>query len=156
MPVKNTAVEDDGDELDFELITNAKQMLPPKPPRKEPVVLTELGKNARDRYQGYLMWELTQGEFNDYQRSNKVLDNNGYEQGVDFSHSEIKLLSFCARDANGNRIWSTPEKAVEQLKKYGRATIEKMLAAANKANSISVASAEGNSEETESGSSSSS
>jgi hypothetical protein len=139
------------DAIDFELVTNAGQLATPPPLSRERVVLswkTTSGKSA-----AMYVSELTALEFGEYQESMRVYEGGGVV-GVSMRHDDLRFLSYVCRDAHGNRIWQTTDAAIEQLGRYGRASITSLLAAANRVNRADEdpASAEGNSEPTRTGS----
>ena len=137
------------EELDFDLVTSARQMAPPPALRKKKVNLAELR-------QGFLVWELTAGGWEEFRESGRVYDADGVVKTYKLDGEDFRWLAFTMRDPNGNRLWPDPKTAEEQLKLYGRAIISQLVAAANEVNSANVASAEGNSDETQSDSSPSS
>lgn len=143
-----TDVEDD---LDFELVTSARQLAPPPPLRREPVTLedwkTVSGKSAR-----FLVWELTAGDWATFMESGRTYNKDGAFKSYDTQGEDIRFVAFTARDQHGNRLWNRVEDAKAQLEPLGKATLNLLLEAANKVNSAKPASAEGNSDETTSGS----
>jgi hypothetical protein len=136
------------DDDDFELITSARQLAPPPPLRKEAVTLKEWkttsGKPAR-----LLVWELTGADYSEFIESGWTY-KDGVRKKYDNKDEDIRFLAFTIRDHNGNRIWHSPDAAKGQLGHIGKATLNLLLNAANKVNTPPDASAEGNSEETQS------
>lgn len=140
------------DDIDFELVTNANQLAPPPPLTRERVVLPDW-KTTSGKAVGFLAWELTALEWGEFQETSRVYRNGDFA-GISLVNEDLRYLSFTLRDANGNRLWSTPEAAVAQLGCYGKASITLLVAASNRVNSKNAdqASAEGNSEPTPTGS----
>jgi hypothetical protein len=141
-------------EVDYEVVTNASQLDAPPPLLKELVVLPEW-KTRNGKASAFWVWELTAAEHGEYAVSDRVFDENGQVIRFKRTGNDLRFLSYCVRDASGNRLWNTLEKAETELGKRGKSGINKLTAVANKLNyegassaDEAVASAEGNSEET--------
>lgn len=143
---KNSPKTDD-DDLDFELVTSARQLAPPPPLRKEKVTLAEWkttsGKAAR-----FLAWELTAADWADFMDSGRIYDKDGLLKRYDSKDEDVRFLAFTLRDQHGNRLWNKIEDAKAQLGQVGKASLNLLLNAANTVNSAKPGSAEGNSGET--------
>lgn len=139
------------DELEFELVTSIRQLAAAPSLRKEPVTLadwkTVSGKAAR-----FLVWELTAADYAEFLESGRIY-KDGVLKRYETKTEDVRFLAFTIRDQHGNRLWNTTEAANAQLGNLGKATLNLLLNAANAVNTASPASAEGNSEETPSGSS---
>jgi hypothetical protein len=137
---------DEDEDLDFELVTSARQLAPPPPLRKEKVTLTEWkttsGKPAR-----FLLWELTAAQFAEFMESGRIYKDGVFKR-YDTKDEDLRFLAFTIRDHNGNRLWNTVDAAKGQLGHLGKASLNLLLNAANAANSPKEAAEEGNSEET--------
>lgn len=149
MVVKKVVEDDDGD---FELVTSARQLAPPPDLRKEKITVTDWlttsGKPAR-----FLVWELTGSDWADFMDSGRVYTKDGAFKRYDNKDEDIRFLAYTLRDQHGNRLWPTVDAAKGQLGHIGRASVLMLLNASNRVNSAKAASAEGNSETTESDSS---
>jgi len=150
-PKKEPQSVPDDDDVDYELVTNARQLAPPPALRKEPVIVadwkTVSGKAAR-----FLVWELTAADYAEFLESGRVY-KDGVLKRYDVKDEDIRLLAFTVRDQHGNRLWNTVEAAKSQLGALGKASLNLLLNAANEVNSAKPGSAEGNSDETPSDSS---
>lgn len=136
------------DDIDFELITNAAQLAPPPPLRRERVVLPDW-KTTSGKAVGFYVYELTALGYSDFQDGLRTWDG-ATVTAVDVKHQDLHFLAATVRDANGNRIWPDAKAAIAQLGRYGRSSIERLLVAANRVNGedVTPADAEGNSEPT--------
>lgn len=134
------------EELDFELVTSARQLGPPPALRKEPVTVadwkTTSGKAAR-----FLVWELTAADYSDFVESGRSYNPDGSLKRYDNSTEDVRFLAATLRDQHGNRLWSKTEDAKAQLGKLGKGSINLLMAAANRMNSPKEAAKAGNSEE---------
>jgi hypothetical protein len=135
---------DTDDDLDFEIVTNASQMAPPLPLRRERVILRNVHTTAK-KLAAIWQYELNALDHNLFQETGRVYVN-GDLQGVTMKNNILRFLAFTSRDPNGNRLWQTVEEAIAQLGKYGKTDIDLLLDAANRVNSPNPASAEKNSE----------
>lgn len=135
------------DELEFELITSARQLAPAPDLRKEVVTvsewLTTSGKPAR-----FMVWELTGAEWAEFMESGREYTKEGVFKRYDSKDEDMRFLAHTIRDQHRNRIWQSVDAANGQLGHLGRTSLLQLLSAANLANSPKAASAEGNSEET--------
>lgn len=139
---------------EYAVLTNAGQLAEPEPLNKELVVVPGW-KNRKGNQVAVWVWELSAAEHGEYAVSDRVFDENGQVVRFKRTGHDLRFLSYCIRDANGNRIWNTLEKAEAELGRRGKSAINKLTAVANKLNyegadseDKAVASAEGNSEET--------
>jgi hypothetical protein len=140
------------DDVDFEIVTSARQLGPPPALRRELVVLPEI-RTTSGKATALYEYELSAKDFSAYQETSRVYVAGEF-RSVTFKDEEIRFLAFTTRDENGNRLWHSTDAAIAQLGMYGRTSLQKLVAAANRVNSASVSSAEGNSGETPSDSSS--
>lgn len=126
-------------------ITNASQLAPPPPLKREPVGNVP-GLTAMDGTPARLFaQELNAYDFGEYQAS--LRDDNGDLTNKTYSHNNLKFLSYTIVDARGNRLWHTEKAAIEQLGRYGQSIISKLFEAAVKVNAAdegAVDRAEGN------------
>lgn len=144
------------DDIDFELITNASQLAPPPPLAKERVVMPDW-RTTSGKAAAFYEWELTALDYTNFQEGMRTWENGvrgGRVTAVDVTHQDFHFLAATTRDANGNRIWHDAKAAIAQLGQFGQASIDKLLAAAQRVNrgNVAPADAEGNSEPTPSGS----
>jgi len=103
----------------------------------------------------YVMHELSTGEHDDFDRSDKVYDKFGQVVRLKVGSKQYEFLARCTRDGDGQRVWQNAEACEKRLKPLGKSITNKMVTAANKANygddnttpDEAVADAEGNSEE---------
>lgn len=139
------------DDLEFEWITNTKQLAPPPALRKEPVTLVEWkttsGKAAR-----FLVWELTASDYAEFLETGRVYKDGSLKR-YDVKDEDTRLLAYVIRDQHGNRIWNKVEDAKAQLGGLGRASLTKLLNMANEVNSARSVDTPGNSDGTPSDSS---
>lgn len=137
----------DEDELDFELVTNARELGPPPTLRKERVIVpdwpTQSGKPA-----AFLVWELTALDYADFSDSGWTYKDR---QRVRYNskHEDIRFLAHTLRDSGGNRLWEDIEDAKRALGRVGKGSINLLLAAANRMNSPKEEAKQGNSESAE-------
>lgn len=143
----NKDKDTNGAELDFELITNFKQLAPPPPLRKEKVVLADV-KTVRGKPAGFFCWELSALDYSEFQETTRVYVNGSLDS-ISLKNEDMKYLAYTVRDANNNRIWNTVEEAIAQLGQFGRSVTNQLVAASNRVNSSNYTSAEGNSEKTQ-------
>lgn len=138
----------DAEELDFELVTNARMLGNPPPLRKEAVTVpdwpTQSGKAAR-----FLAWEMTANEFGEYQDAGWVY-KNGVRTRFNDKDTDIRFLSYTLRDQHGHRLWGKLADAQAQLGKLGKSSLGALVAASNRVNSPKDEGTEGNSEEIQS------
>lgn len=138
------------DEVEFELITSARQLAAPPALRKEEVKVadwpTTSGKGAR-----FLIWELTAADWSDFMESGRVYSKDGNFLRYDSKEEDMRFLAYTIRDQHGNRIWPTIPAASGILGNVGKAVVNVLLQASNRVNS--ARSAEGNSVGTQSDSS---
>lgn len=139
-------MSDADDDLDFELVTSAKQLSAAPPLRSETVTLkdwkTQSGKAAR-----FKVWELTAATYADFLESGRVY-KDGTLKRYDVKDEDIRLLAYTVGDQHGNRLWNTVEAAKAQLGPLGKANLDVLLKAANGVNSVQQADTEGNSDGT--------
>lgn len=138
----------DADELDFELVTNARQLAAAPPLRNEAVVvpewMTTSGKVAR-----LMVWELTALDYADFMEEGRTY-KDGVVVSYDARREDLRFLAWCVRDQHNNRIWAKSEEAFPVLGPLGRTTLNVLMSAANRVNSAKAASTGGNSPETQS------
>lgn len=124
---------DEGDELDFELVTSSRMLAPAPALRKEAVTIkdwpTISGKAAR-----FLLWELTAADYADFLESGRVY-KDGVLRRYDTKDEDFRFLSWTTRDANNNRIWPSLEAAKLQLGAIGKSSMNLLMSAANRINS---------------------
>jgi len=143
----STDTDDDG-ELDFELVTSARQLAAAPPLRREAVTvpewMTTSGKTAR-----LMVWELTALDYGDF-----IEEGRTYKDGAivsyDSRREDVRFLAWCVRDQHNNRLWAKSEEAFPVLGQLGRTTLNVLMAAANRCNQAKAASTGGNSPETQS------
>ena len=142
----------ESDDVEFELITSAKQFVEPPKLRKLPVTLTpnewptRSGKGAR-----LFMHELKAGAFFDFQDEGWTY-KDGVRQSYDSRNEDYRFLAYVAGDAHGTRLWPSWRDARDQLERIGRSTFVKLMKVANEVNNEREEATEGNSEEIQSGS----
>jgi hypothetical protein len=145
MAVKAAEKKDDT-EVEYELITSARQLASPPALRKEEVKVpdwpTTSGKGAR-----FLVWEMTAADWAEFMEAGRVYSKEGNFLRYDTKDEDMRFLAYSIRDQHGNRIWPTVPAASGVLGSVGKAVVNLLLTAANKVNR--ARSAEGNSEETQ-------
>lgn len=152
MSVAKKATEETSvDEPEFELITSSRQLAAPPELRKEKVILADWLTNS-GKPAAFLEWELTAADWAEFMESGRVYTKDGAFRRYDNKDEDVRFLAFTTRDQHNNRIWPTVDAAKAQLGHLGRADLLLLMAAANRMNRAKDASAEGNSEETESAS----
>lgn len=138
--------DDDGDELDFELVTSARMLAPAPSLRHEKVILKEWlttsGKPAC-----FLVWEQTAADYAEFLESGRVY-KDGVLRRYDTKDEDFRFLSYVIRDSHNNRLWHSFEAAKLQLGAIGKSSLGVLMAAANRVNNERPGSAEGNSETT--------
>lgn len=103
----------------------------------------------------YVMHELSTGDHDDFDRSDKVYDK--FNQVIRLKPPGSRQYEFLARttrDGDGQRVWPTAEACEKRLKPLGKSITNAMVTAANRVNygddnstpDEAVADAEGNSE----------
>jgi hypothetical protein len=136
-------MSDADDDLDFELVTSAKQLAAAPPLRHEKVTVadwkTTSGKAAR-----FLVWELTAAVYAEFLESGRIYKDGALKR-YDVKDEDVRLLAFTVCDQHGNRLWSTVEAAKTQLGGLGKASLNLLLNAANEVNSAKPTDTEGNS-----------
>jgi hypothetical protein len=129
-------------DIDYEIITNIKQMAPPRPLRKELVVLkgikTVKGKNA-----AMFCCQLPMMTFLDWRDSTEP-------------DRELRFLALTLQDGKGNCLFADVEAVKRYFGEHGWASVAPLAVAASEANYADVEDAEKNSEEAKSDSSPSS
>lgn len=138
----------DADDLDFELVTNARMLAAPPPLRNETVTLkdwkTQSGKAAR-----FMVWELTAGDYAEFLESGWIY-RDGQRKRYESKDDDIRFLAFCLRDQHGNRIWKKIEDARAVLGRLGKGDVNRLVAVATELNSAKEEATEGNFEEIQS------
>jgi hypothetical protein len=140
-------MSDVDEDLEFELITSARQLGPPPALRKKAVTVkdwpTTSGKPAR-----FMVSEVTASDYDALVRAAWTYNPDGSRKRYLAEDSDIRLVAWTVVDPHGNRLWSTVEAAKAQLRPLGKATLDILLNAANEVNSVKVEDAEGNFEGT--------
>lgn len=141
-------------EVDYE-ITGADSELGEAPELETKVVVFPKWLNKRKKATAFVMHELTHGEHETFELSDRVWDKLGNAIRFKVGGKDYRWLQATTRDGDGNHVWATAEACEKRLKPLGRSITNKMIAAANKVNygdAISAeeaeSSAEGKSEET--------
>lgn len=143
-------------DAEYAVLSSASQLDEPEPLNKELVAVPGWKDKRSGKPIHVWVWELTAAEHGEYSVSDRVFDEHGQVVRFKRGGHDLRFLSYCIRDAAGNRIWNTLEKAEAELGRRGKSAINKLTAVANKLNyegadseDEAVASAEGNSEETQ-------
>lgn len=140
----------------YRLVTTATQLRPPKPRRKELVILDEVEVDTDDGPvpAAFLVHQVTALEVDEHQDTLRRYDAQGNWVGDDPHHQNLKLLWIAIRDNHGNRLWKTWKDAVAQLGEYPQSAITKLMQGYVKASGGKTeAAVEGNSDGTPTGSS---
>lgn len=132
----------DDTDTDYEIITNIKQMAPPRPLRKKLVVLkgikTVKGKNA-----AMFCCQLNTMDLLDWRDS-------------DEPDRELRFLALTLQDGKNNRLFQDVDAVKKYFGEHGWASVSPLSDAAGEVNWLVVEDAEKNSEGTKSDSSPSS
>ena len=132
------------EDVEFELITSARQVGAPPALRTKEVILKEWpttsGKAAK-----FIMSEVTASDYDALIRAAWLYNPDGSRKRYVAEDQDIRLIAWTAVDQHGNRLWPTIEAARAQLRPLGKATLDVLLNAANEVNSVRVEDVEGNS-----------
>ena len=142
---------DENGELEFELITNTKQ-LGAAPKMRHTMVSVPEWKTQSGKAARFMVWELSAADYIEYIDSGRVY-KDGTIKRYDLRDEDIRLVAHTVRDQHGNRIWTSTEAAKQQLGPLGKSSIDRLLKAANEINSVRSEDTEGNSDGTPSDSS---
>lgn len=82
----------------------------------------------------FVMHELTTGEHDEFDLSDKVFDKAGQIIRFKTGGKNYRWLARTTRDGDGNRVWPTDEACEARLKPLGKSLTNKMVTAANKVN----------------------
>jgi len=141
------------DDLEYDIASSDDELGGPPELGKELLVIPEW-LNKRGRATAFVMCELTTGEHDEFDRSDKVFDKFGQIIRLKTESKNYEWLARCTRDGDGLRIWQSAEAAKKRLEPLGKLITNKMVETANKVNygdktsaDEAVADAEGNSEE---------
>lgn len=146
--VKYRVISSDG-ELDKAVVPELKSEL---------VILEDWllkGDDGEEYAVAYVMHELSTGDHDDFDRSDKVYDKFGQVTRLKVGSRQYEFLARCTRDGDGLRVWPNAEACEKRLKPLGKSITNAMVVAANRVNygddnstpDEAVADAEGNSEE---------
>lgn len=141
---------EDGD--DYELITKSGQLDTPPELPKEWVPLpewpTKKGKKA-----AFWVHGLDGPDYAKFLEDRRVYDDEGRFVRNDVENDDARTLAFCCRDKSGrHRVWKTTADAVAELRGRHQASLDALLAAAQRVSrrgGVDAARAEGNSEPTQ-------
>lgn len=130
---------------DFEVVTTSSMVQPGELARERVVVpewRTPSGKAA-----AFFVYELNGTDYDEYQNGMFIMG-----EGADFSltlrANTLRLLTFCLRDPNGNRLYPDTDRGVAALGAMGQTGIDRLGTAARRLNGTSKSArraAEGNS-----------
>jgi hypothetical protein len=134
-------------EVEFELVTSAKQLVAPPPMRTETVILKEW-KSPSGKPFGFKVWEITSSDYDALIKSGWTFYPDGTRKRYTHEDADIRQLTFTVRDPNGNRLWNSIEEAKRQLRPLGRSCIDQLVMASNRVNSVKQEDTEGNSDGT--------
>lgn len=127
----------------YKVVSSASQFPPPPKPRRELVVLPELGLDSDGDALAVYQYELLTGVHNEFLISDQVRDENGNVIKVKHSPGrDVRMLAYTTCDGDGNRLWHTIEQAAEVLNSWGKSITNKMAAAAARVNYDEALSAE--------------
>lgn len=120
-------------EVECEFVSSASELGDPPELNGEPLALPEWpkrnGKGAK-----FLMCELTTGEHDRFDLSDKVFDKFGNIIRIERGLKQYEFLALCTRDGDRQRIWQSAEACKATLEAVGKGITNKMLVAANKVN----------------------
>jgi hypothetical protein len=138
------ANDDTPGEVEYELVTSARQLGPPPDLRNEAVILEDW-KTASGKAARLMLWELTAYDYAEFFDEGRT-----YKDGVfvkyDQKGEDIRFLSWTIRDQHNNRLWNDLPSARAQLGGLGKASLNVLLNAANRCNAPKESGAEGNSD----------
>lgn len=120
-------------EVDYEIVSSDSELGDAPELRKELVILPEW-PNKRGKATAFYQYELTTGEHDELDLSDKVFDKSGNIVRIKRGNFPYEYLSRTTRDGDGQRVWQTAEACEKRLKPLGKYITNKMIAAANKAN----------------------
>jgi len=132
-----------GAELDFEIVTNFKQLAPARKLRRKEVILREV-KTSSGKASKWFCYELTALAFAEWR------------EAPEQDNADLRFLAATLGDQNGNRLFPTFEAIKAALGQFGRSSLNPLVAASNEMNFTDPSDAEKNSETTPSDSSPSS
>lgn len=82
----------------------------------------------------FMMCELTTGEHDTFDLSDKVFDKFGQVVRLERGLKQYEFLSQCTRDGDRQRIWQSGADCKTALEAVGKNITNKMVTAANKVN----------------------
>lgn len=143
----------DAEELEFELITSARQLGTPPALRTKEVIVKDWKTATSKKAAKFIIAELTASDYDALIRAAWTYNSDGSRKRYVAEDQDIRLVAFTAVDPHGNRLWSTIDAAKAQLRPLGKASLDLLLNAANEVNSVKAEDVEGNSDGTQSDSS---
>ena len=141
-------MSDNNEELEFELITSARQLGTPPALRTKEVIIRDWKTATSKKASKFIVSEVTASDYDALVRAAWTFNPDGSRKHYQAEDSDIRLVAWTVVDPHGNRLWSTIEAAKAQLRPLGKATLDILLNAANEVNSVKVEDVEGNSEGT--------
>jgi hypothetical protein len=146
-------MSDVDEELEFELITSARQLGAPPALRTKEVIVREWKTATSKKAAKFIVSEVTASDYDALVRAAWTYNSDGSRKRYLADDADIRLVAWTVVDQHGNRLWSTVEAAKSQLRPLGKGTLDILLNAANEVNSVKAEDVEGNSDGTPSDSS---
>jgi hypothetical protein len=141
-------MSDVDEDLEFELITSARQLGTPPALRTTQVTLKEWKTANSKKAARFTVTELTASDYDALVRAAWTYNPDGSRKRYVAEDSDIRLVAWTVVDPHGNRLWPTVDAAKAQLRPLGKASLDVLLNAANEVNSVKAEDVEGNSDGT--------
>ena len=106
----------------------------PRPALKQELLVLEEWDLGGGECAAFVMHELSTGEHDDFDLSDKVFDKSGNLVRIKRGSRNYEWLARTTRDGDGQRVWQTAQACEDRLKPLGKSITNKMVAAANKVN----------------------
>ena len=118
------------EDVDYE-ICSADSELGNAPELRTKLVVFPEWPNKRGKPTAFLQQELTHGEHEEFELSDRVYDKVGQVTRLKIGGKDYRYLARTTRDGDGQRIWATDEACEKRLKPLGQNITNKLIAAAN-------------------------
>lgn len=143
-------------EVEYEIVSSDSE-LGDAPELGKKLLVIPKWRRKDGRATAFVMHELTTGEHDDFELSDRVFDTVGNVTRIKRGSKQYEWLARTTRDGDGNRVWQSAEDCEKRLKPLPKSITTQMILAADKINygdassaDEATSSAEGNSEETQS------